>query len=108
MAALTSEQARVLYLNAKGDALLDEKCWLGTATKVELWVNQIIRHAIALGSPALLIAHNHPSGDPSPSRQDADFTRHLLRICKALEIRMLDHIIISSKGSFSFRQRGYM
>lgn len=108
MATLTSEQARVLYFDPDGGTLLDEKRWTGTKTKVDLCVNQIVRHAIALGSYAFLIAHNHPSGNSSPSKEDIDLTRHLFQICKALKIRVVDHIIISSTGSFSFRQRGYM
>jgi DNA repair protein RadC len=108
MATLTKEQARILFFNSRGDAILDEQIWFGTATEVDIRISDIVRHAISLGSPALLFAHNHPAGDPNPSKQDIELTRRFINICKALEIKVHDHIIVSRNGSFSFRELGYM
>ncbi|WP_172451960.1 JAB domain-containing protein [Sphingobium sp. SA916] len=108
MAALAEEQVRVLFFNDACDAIADERIWPGTATHVELPLGELVRHAIACGSPMLLFAHNHPSGVPQPSRADVEFTRRLVRICKELQIRVHDHIIVSRNGSFSFRNLGYM
>ncbi|KEZ00080.1 hypothetical protein AI27_14510 [Sphingomonas sp. BHC-A] len=108
MASLREEQVRVLFFNDSCDAIADERVWLGTATEVEMPIGELVRHAFACGSPMLLIAHNHPSGIAQPSRMDVDFTRRLVKICKELQIRVHDHIIVTHKGSFSFRELGYM
>jgi len=108
MATLAKEQVRVLFFNAGGDAIADERIWPGTATYVDLSPGELVRHAIACDSPALLLAHNHPSGLPQPSKADVEFTRRLVRLCKELQIRVHDHIIVSRNGSFSFRELGYM
>lgn len=108
MAALTREEARVLFFNAEGDMVLDERVWLGSASEVDVRCRDIVQRAFAIGSPALLMAHNHPSGDPRPSTQDVQFTRKLVNICKGLEIAVHDHVIVASSGSISFRELGYI
>ncbi|WP_162179763.1 JAB domain-containing protein [Sphingobium chlorophenolicum] len=108
MASLREEQVRVLFFNDAGDMIADERVWLGTPTEVEIPIEELVRHAFACGSPRLLIAHNHPSGIAEPSRQDVEFTRRLVKICRELQIRVYDHVIVTHKGSFSFREMGYM
>lgn len=108
MAQLSMEQVRILFFNDQRDMILDERIWPGAVDEVEVPVCDIVRHALLLGSTSLLFAHNHPSGDCRPSRQDVEYTRSLVNSCKALKIRIYDHIIVSRNGSFSFRDLGYM
>ncbi|QPI72488.1 JAB domain-containing protein [Sphingobium sp. Cam5-1] len=108
MAALTAEQMRILFFDQGSGSLIDEKIHFGTATQVEVRYQQIVRQAFLLESAFIVLSHNHPSGDPNPSRQDIDYTRRIVSVCKALDIRVHDHIIVSPNGSFSFRERGYM
>lgn len=108
MATLANEEARILFFNAEGNMVLDEQVWPGSASEVDIRCRDIVQRAFALGSPALLMAHNHPSGDPRPSTQDVQFTRQLINICKGLEIAVHDHVIVASGGSISFRELGYI
>lgn len=108
MTPLTVEQMRILFFDRSSGSLVDEQIHFGTATQVEVRYQDIVRHAFLLESPFIVLSHNHPSGDPNPSRQDIDYTRTLVSVCKALDIRLHDHIIVSSHGSFSFRDQGYM
>lgn len=108
MAALTTEEARILYFDADGTWILDEQIWRGTASEVQVRFRDIVERAFSCRSPAILMAHNHPSGDPRPSEQDFQFTRKLVDICKGLEITVHDHLIVARGGSFSFRDLGYV
>ena len=108
MAQLTAEQMRILFFDQDSGSLIDEQIHFGTATQVEVRYQQIVRQAFLLGSAFIVLSHNHPSGNPSPSRQDIDYTRTIVSVCKALDIRVHDHIIVSANGSFSFREQGYM
>lgn len=108
MAALTREQARILFFNAEGNMVLDEQIWRGTVSEVDVRCRDVVQRAFSIGSPALLMAHNHPSGDPRPSEQDIQFTRKLVNICRGLEIAVHDHVIVASGGSISFRELGYI
>lgn len=108
MALLAHEQFRTLYLDQAGEKIVEEKAWSGSATEVDVPVPEIFRTAIALDAGSLIFAHNHPSGDPHPSRQDVDLTRTLSRICRQLEIPLYDHIIVGRNRSFSFREQGLL
>lgn len=108
MATLTHEQFRVIFLNSEDGCVLGEQSWSGTATEVEVPVDRVVRQAILNASDSLLLAHNHPSGDARPSKQDAELTRNLVKVCKMLHIRVVDHIVVSRNGCFSFRASGYM
>lgn len=108
MAHLTQEQARILFFNRDGNLVLGDRVWAGTAVEVEVRFREVIEHALALGSPTLVFAHNHPSGEARPSEQDIRYTQRLARICKDLEILLYDHVIVSRNGSSSFRTLGLM
>ena len=108
MAHLTREQVRILFFNRDGSLVLGDRVWSGTAVEVEVRFREVIEQALALRSPTFVFAHNHPSGEARPSEQDIRYTQRLARICKDLEILLYDHVIVSSKGSFSFRTRGFM
>jgi DNA repair protein RadC len=108
MAELAEEQLRVIFLNDSWNMVVEEQFWTGTTTHVDLRINHIVRKAISLASPAFVIAHNHPSGEARPSTQDIEVTRRISSVCKALQIAVYDHIIVTRNGSFSFRRSGYM
>lgn len=108
MAALTHEHFRVLYFDGKAREVIGERVWAGTMREVEVPFPEIFRSAIKLDAGSMVIAHNHPSGDPQPSRQDVELTRRFNSICKHLEIRLLDHLIIARDRSFSFLGHGLM
>jgi DNA repair protein RadC len=102
MALLAYEQFRTLYLDPTGKWVLDEKIWSGKETEVDVPFPQIFRSAVSLDAGLLIFVHNHPSGDPRPSRQDVELTRKLSGICKQLETPLYDHLIIARDQSFSF------
>lgn len=108
MADLRQEQARILFFSQTANTVVGEQVFSGTATEVAIPLKAVAARAFDLQAPAILLAHNHPSGDPRPSKQDIEFTRRMHSVFNALEIRVYDHIIISCTGSFSFREAGYM
>jgi len=75
---------------------------------VDLPVREIVREAMALGARAIVLAHNHPSGDPTPSRADKTATRRLAQAARNLDIRLLDHLIFGARGCHSFRALGLL
>lgn len=108
MVDLETEQVRVMFFESRSLAMLDERTWPGTVNQVEVDIRDIIRHALLLGSPTLVFAHNHPSGNAQPSKQDIALTKRLHDTCKTMGITLYDHIIVARNGSFSFRDFGYM
>ena len=102
MASLGYEQFRTLYLDDTGEQVLDEEVWSGTKTEVDVPFPEIFRTAVSLKAGLLIFAHNHPSGDPKPSRQDVELTRKLSSICKQLDVPIYDHLIIARDQYFSF------
>ena len=78
----------------------------GDVARVAMPMRDIINEALRLGSAGLLLSHNHPSGDPTPSRADIDVTRRLIRAAEALDIRVHDHLILGRKRQFSLRAAG--
>lgn len=106
MAHRTIERVRVLHLNSKNRLLRDELVSEGSIDQAAVHVREIIRRAIELGSAALIIVHNHPSGDPKPSRQDIALTQELIAAAKPLGISIHDHVVIGSTGQASLRSLG--
>ncbi len=98
----SQEHVRALFLDGRG-ALCGMAAWMGKRDLVDLPVRRIITSALAADATALILAHNHPSGDPNPSAVDVRTTRNLARICAALDIRLLDHIILSDEKITSMR-----
>lgn len=97
-----NEHLRVLYLNT--DRLFcGMKAWSGKNDFIELPIRQIISYALSSEAAGIILAHNHPSGDPYPSHDDIKSTRILSRICNAIDIKMLDHVIFSGNKSTSMR-----
>jgi DNA repair protein RadC len=109
LAPVALEQVRVLYLNTKNHLLADEIHQRGTIDECALHIREIIHRALNLGATALILAHNHPSGDPTPSSQDIRFTRDLIDAGKHLKITVHDHVIIGgSSEPVSMRSKGLL
>ncbi|KQX20041.1 JAB domain-containing protein [Sphingomonas sp. Root1294] len=106
MAHQPAEQVRVLYLNTKNELLRDEIVAWGSVNRVDISPREVIRRALDLSATGLLLAHNHPSGDPTPSASDLTVTRDLFNAARLFEIALLDHIIVARQGCYSFRAEG--
>ncbi len=103
MARLPVEEVRVLFLDSKNRLISDEVVSRGTISEAPIYPREILKRALALDATALILAHNHPSGDPSPSEGDIDATRRLLKAAQELELTVHDHIIVGSEGWISLR-----
>lgn len=106
MAHLTIERMRVLYLNSKNQLIRDEVASEGSVDQTAVYVREIIRRSIDLGAVAIILVHNHPSGDSAPSRQDIMMTREIADTGRKLGISVHDHIIVGKNGFSSMRSSG--
>jgi DNA repair protein RadC len=106
MAHSRTEQVRVLFLNAKNSLLANEAMWDGSVDEASVHVREVISRAIALGATALIIVHNHPSGDPTPSQQDIRLTRDLVEAGRHMKVAVHDHVIVGASGQASMRALG--
>lgn len=100
------ERVRVLHLNTRNMLIRDELMSEGSIDQAAVHVREVIRRAIDFGSAAIILVHNHPSGDPAPSRADIDLTRNIMEAGKRLNIAVHDHIIIGTSGHASLRAMG--
>lgn len=98
------EELRVLYLNKRNRLIIDERMQEGTVDHTPLYPREIIKRTIQLSATAIIIAHNHPSGDATPSDADIEMTQKLANTCKELNIMLMDHLIVSENDYFSFRK----
>jgi len=108
MAGLTTERLRILYLNAANRLLADEAEAEGTVNAARVLPRSIMRRALDLGATAMILVHNHPSGDPTPSRDDIEATRRIAEAARALDICVHDHVIVGGSGWTSFRALGLL
>ena len=106
MGLLEQEHMRVLLLNTKNQVLAMPEVYKGSVNTTQVRLSELFREAIREGCPAIIVVHNHPSGDPTPSHDDIEMTRELIEAGKLLDIEVLDHIIIASQGVVSLRERG--
>ena len=106
MAHSRTEQVRVLFLNAKNMLIANEAMWNGSVDEASVHVREVIARAIALGATALIIVHNHPSGDPTPSNQDIRITQDLIEAARHMKIAVHDHVIVGASGRTSMRALG--
>jgi DNA repair protein RadC len=106
MAHIIHERFRVLYLNNKNflvhDAILSE----GTVNQAAVYVREIIHQALNLGATAIILVHNHPSGDPQPSRDDIAMTKDIVEAGRRVAVTVHDHVIIGRNGYASFKSLG--
>lgn len=103
-----NECLHVLYLDTRNHLLRDETATTGSVSEVTMHPSAILRRALELGATALILVHNHPSGDPEPSDADRCATRRLAMAASSLEIRIHDHLIVARKGTTSFRAAGLL
>lgn len=108
LAHITVERVRVLHLNSKNMLIRDELMAEGSIDQAVIHVREVIRRAIDLGSAAIILVHNHPSGDPKPSRADILLTRDIADAGKKLGISVHDHVIIGAAGHSSMRAMGLL
>jgi len=102
------EQFRVLFLDTKNNLIADEVQQLGTVNHTPVYPREVLKRALTLNAAALIAVHNHPSGDPKPSRADIEMTGELKAAAKALEIELHDHVVIGHGSHASFRSLGLL
>ena len=106
MAHLTVERVRVLYLNSKNRLLLDHRVGDGTVDEAAIHPREVIRRGLDIGATALILVHNHPSGNPEPSRADIQITHRIADAGRLLGIIVHDHVIVGREGQVSLRTKG--
>ncbi|MEE4209137.1 MAG: DNA repair protein RadC [Parvularcula sp.] len=100
------EQFRILFLNNKNALIADEKQQTGTINHTPVYVREVIKRALTLNAAAIILVHNHPSGDPTPSRADIEMTARIVEAARNVDLTVHDHLIIGRGEEVSFRQLG--
>ena len=108
LAQETTERVHVIYLDTKNALIRAEAQGRGTIDHTPLYPREVVKRALELGAAALILVHNHPSGDPTPSRADIEMTREVATAGKALGIAVHDHLIIGKRGHASFKSLGLL
>ncbi|MEO0923911.1 MAG: DNA repair protein RadC [Pseudomonadota bacterium] len=108
MAHRETEQFRVFYLDSRNSLLADEEQSSGTVNHVPVYPREVLKRALELNATALILVHNHPSGDPTPSEADIAMTQEIKRASDALGITLHDHLIIGKSCELSFRAEGIL
>ncbi|MBI2716318.1 MAG: DNA repair protein RadC [Rhizobiales bacterium] len=103
MAFAEKEQFRVLFLDKRNQLIADELQQVGTVDHTPVYPREVVKRALELSSTALILVHNHPSGDPTPSRADIVMTQSIIEVAKPLGISVHDHIIVGKEGHASFK-----
>lgn len=102
------EQFRVLFLDTRNRLLADEAQARGTVNHTPVYPREVVKRALELKATALILVHNHPSGDPTPSRDDLEMTQEVKRAASALSIVLHDHVIVGNGRWLSFRREGLL
>lgn len=102
------EVFRILFLDKKNRLIADEVQGEGTVDHTPVYVREVVKRALELSSTAIILVHNHPSGDPTPSKADIDMTRLIVEAGKPLGVTVHDHIIVGREGHVSLRAKGLM
>ena len=108
MAYKKTEQLRILFLDKKNVLIADEVQQEGTIDHTPVYPREVIKRALELGASAILLVHNHPSGDPTPSKADIEMTRDVADAGKKLGVKVHDHIIMGKNGHVSFKTLGLL
>lgn len=108
MAHRETEQFRVLYLDRKNVLIADEEQARGTVDHVPVYPREVVKRALEVNASALILVHNHPSGDPTPSEQDIAMTAQIKDAAEVMGIVLHDHLIIGKSRELSFRSEGYL
>jgi DNA repair protein RadC len=105
MAALDQEELRVVLLNTRNEVLRVVTVYRGSVNAAQIRVSEVFKEAVRQNAPSLVVAHNHPSGDPTPSADDVAVTRELVKAGQLLDIEVLDHLVIGDGRHVSLRRR---
>jgi len=108
MAGLEREEFRVLVLNNKNGILKNSMVSAGTVSEALVHPREVFRDAIREGAASLIVAHNHPTGELTPSKEDISTTRRLVEAGTIIGIPILDHVIITDTSYYSFKEGGYL
>lgn len=108
MAHRETEQFRVIFLDRKNMVIADEEQAKGTVDHVPVYPREVAKRALELNASALILIHNHPSGDPTPSQSDITMTDQINAACLTLGLTLHDHLIIGKSTELSFRAEGYL
>ena len=108
MAHREIEQFRVLYLDRKNVLIADEEQARGTVDHVPVYPREVVKRALELNASALILVHNHPSGDPTPSEADVTMTARIRDAAEVLGLALHDHLIIGKSSELSFRATGLL
>lgn len=100
------EQVRILFLDKKNQLIADETVGRGTVDHAPVYPRELMRRALELSASALIVVHNHPSGDPAPSSADVEITRQIVEAGRALRIAVHDHLVVGRDGVASFKALG--
>ena len=108
MAHRETEQFRVLFLDRKNVLIADEAQAKGTVDHVPVYPREVMKRALELNASALILVHNHPSGDPTPSDADIAMTKQIEEAARTLSMTLHDHLVVGAGSEFSFRSAGYL
>lgn len=106
MAHLTVERVRVLYLNTQNRLILDHHVGDGSIDEAAIHPREVVKRALEIGATAMILVHNHPSGNPQPSRADIDITNRIAEAGRLLGIVVHDHVIVGREGHVSLKSKG--
>jgi DNA repair protein RadC len=106
MSNLTTEQFRIMFLDKKNKLISDEVQQKGTVDQTPVYPREVVKRALELGASAIILVHNHPSGDASPSKADIEITEQIEAGLNAVDIKLHDHLIIAGENHFSFAGNG--
>lgn len=102
------EMFRVLFLDTNNRLIEDRLLGIGTVNRIQIYVREIIRDALELDATALILVHNHPCGDPSPSKFDIALTKKIINLCQSFDVDVIDHLIVAKSGVASLRSLGLL
>jgi DNA repair protein RadC len=108
MAHREIEQFRILFLDRRNVLIADEEQGHGTVDHVPVYPREVIKRALELNASAIILVHNHPSGDPTPSTSDIEMTRQVQRAARCVGILVHDHVIVGKESDTSFRSQGLL
>lgn len=108
MADEKTELFRILFLDKKNILIADEVQQRGTVDHTPVYPREVVKRALELSASAIILVHNHPSGDPTPSRADVEMTNQIVKAAQALNIRVHDHLVIGQKSEASFKALGLL
>ena len=101
-----AEHFRILFLDRKNILIRDEVQSRGTVDHTPLYPREVVKRALEIGASSMILVHNHPSGDVTPSKADIDVTKQIIDAARTLGIEVHDHLIIGAKKHFSFKSKG--